>query len=1079
MPENPAHPYFLSATSFVQGRLSVIDFRTLCLFVMTLGPATLAYAQPAAAQPAPFEPVPAQHAEDMAKSRERFKQHVRPILIGRCIKCHGGATTEGEFDLTTREALLRGGLEGVAVIPGKGKESRLYKLVAHLEEPNMPEDGAKLSDVAIQHLVDWIDLGAAYDKPLSAHDDDPLAWTHRQIDDSRREFWSFQPLSKSPPPALESPWIRNDIDRFVLARQQANGVTPNPMAERRTLIRRVTLDLTGLPPTPEDVVAFIADPDPLAYEKLIDRLLDSPRFGERWARHWLDVARFAESHGFEQDYDRPHAYHYRDFVIKALNQDMPFDQFVRWQLAGDEIAPDNPLAMMATGFLGAGVFPTQLTEKEFEPARYDELDDMVGTVGTAMLGLTIGCARCHDHKFDPIPARDYYRMVAAFSRAIRSNVELELDDQSTRSTLLAWQAEHEPLVAKLDKFTAEALPQRFRAWMADRKQEPLVLPDWIILDLVDYQSAGGATFTRQDDGSLLATGTNPDFDKYTFVAETQLTGITAIRLEALADKSMARGGPGRAPNGNMGLGNLTVTATPLGEAQAPAQTVVLRDPRATFQQNTGNLAIAASIDADKKTGWAVDPQFGKDHAAVFSTAEPLGFPGGTRLTFTLEFNVNNKHNIGRPRLAISTSPEPAKLAGETAPQQTIELVAAIREGGAQPSPEQQEKLLRWYRGLDPQWRALHDAVTQHTQQKPQPKLTQVMIVSEGVKPIPHHADGRGFPHFYPESFFLKRGDATQKLGPASPGYLQVLMPATAADSSTPLEARWQVPSGENTTTSNRRRGLANWMTDSELGAGHLLARVIVNRLWQHHLGRGIVATPNDFGFQGQRPTHPELLDWLAVQLIDNGWHLKPLHKLIMTSAVYRESAAHSAEQAKADPGNLWWWKRQASRLEAEVIRDQMLAISGQLDPTMYGPGTLDANMKRRSIYFMIKRSQLVPMMQIFDSPEPLASVGDRPQTTIAPQALLFMNNPQVRGYAGGFAARLAEAAERSLAEAVVQGYLLAVARQPEPAEQAAGVQFIERQLAAYAADGNPRARQLAMTDFCQVLLSLNEFVFVE
>ncbi len=1056
----------------------MIDFRFLCLFAIAIGSTSLTRAQPEAKPPAPAEQVSDQHAENMAKSREQFKKHVRPILIGRCVKCHGGEETEGEFDLTTRKLLLSGGLEGVAVVPGKGKESRLVKLVAHLEEPFMPEDGAKMTEVAVKHLIDWIDLGAAYDKPLSVRDEDPLAWTHHQIDNSRRDFWSFQPLSKSLPPAVDSPWIRNDIDRFILARQQASDVTANPSADRRTLIRRATMDLTGLPPTPEEVAALVTDADPLAYDKLIDRLLDSPRYGERWARHWLDIARFAESHGFEQDYDRPHAYHYRDFVIKALNQDMPFDQFVRWQLAGDEIAPTDPLAMMATGFLGAGVFPTQLTENEFEPARYDELDDMVGTVGTAMLGLTVGCARCHDHKFDPIPRRDYYRMVAAFSRAIRSNVELDLNEKATQAALQVWQDEHAPLVAKLDKFSKEELPQRFLAWIADRKQEPLALPNWIILDLIDYQSAGGATFTRQDDGSLLATGKNPEFDTYTFVAETHLTGIKAIRLEALADKSMTKGGPGRASNGNMGLGNLILTATPLS-GDAPAKTVSLRDPRATFQQNDGNLSIAASIDTDKKTGWAIDPQFGKNHAAVFSTSEDIGFPGGTRLTIMLEFNVNNKHNIGRPRLAISTSSEPAQLDGETAPQQTIELVAAIREGGAQTGPDQQKKLLRWYRTLDPQWRALNDAVTQHAQKKPQPQLTRVMVVSEGVKPIPHHADGRGFPHFYTESFFLKRGDTTQKLGPASPGFLQVLMPAAAANSSAPLETPWLVPSADNTKTSNRRHALANWITDTEQGAGHLAARVIVNRLWQHHLGRGIVSTPNDFGFQGERPTHPDLLDWLAGELIGNGWRLKPLHKLIMTSAVYRETTGHIADQAKVDPQNRWRWKRQARRLEAEVIRDQMLAVSGQLDSTMFGPGTLDANMKRRSIYFMIKRSRLVPMMQIFDSPEPLVSVGDRPRTTIAPQALLFMNNAQVRSYADGFSRRLAEPANRSLADAVTQGYLLALARQPEIAECGVGVQFIERQITSYADQDNPRARHLALTDFCQVLMSLNEFVFVE
>ncbi len=1017
----------------------------------------------------------------MAQSRERFKRHVRPILVGRCLKCHGGESIESEFDLTTRDALLRGGLLGPAVVPGNGKESLLYRLAAHQEEPAMPADGAKLTELAIQHLAEWIDLGAAYDRPLAGQDDDPLAWTQRTIDDSRREFWSFRPLANPSPPAIDAPWVRNDIDRFVLARQREQGLTPNGAADRRTLIRRATLDFTGLPPTPAEIEAFVADPDPLAYEKLIDRLLESPHFGERWGRHWLDVARFAESHGFEQDYDRPHAYHYRDFVIKAFNLDLPFDQFVRWQLAGDEIAADNPLALMATGFLGAGVFPTQLTEKEFEPARYDELDDMVGTIGTAMLGLTVGCARCHDHKFDPIPSRDYYRLVAAFSRAIRSNIELDLDRKKNQVAQQQWEQEHAPLVAQLDEFTAKELPGRFRSWLADRRNEPSPDPDWIILDVIEAQSEGGATLQRQDDGSLLATGKNPDFDKYTFVAETQLTGITAIRLEALADESMVKKGPGRASNGNMGLGNFTVTVAPLGtdEASGKARQVALKDPRASFQQNTGNLSIAASIDDDKKTGWAVDPQFGKNHAAVFATTEQVGFDGGTRLTFTLEFNVNNKHNIGRPRLAISTSSATAALDGTEAPQATVELVAALRQSGDQPTADQQQTLLRWYRTTDPKWRELNDAVQQHAAQRPRPQLTKVMVVSEGVKPIPHHADGRGFPHFYPESYFLKRGDATQKVAPATPGFLQVLMPQPDGTTDAPPEATWLRPRPEDAETTHRRRAVADWMTDTDRGAGNLLARVIVNRLWQHHFGRGIVATANDFGFQGQRPTHPELLDWLASQLVANGWRLKPIHKLMATSATYRAASTHVADQAALDPDNRWWWKRESTRLEAEVIRDQMLAVSGQLDPTMFGPGTLDAAMKRRSIYFKVKRSRLVPMMQIFDSPEPLVSVGERPQTTIAPQALLFMNNEQVRGYAEAFARRLDPAAEESLAGAVTAGYELAIGRPPDDAERASSVEFIERQIAGYAADEEAQGRHLAMTDFCQVLMSLNEFVFVE
>ena len=652
------------------------------------------------------------HAANMAAGLKLFKQSVRPILVGRCLRCHGGEDIEGEFDLSTREGFVKGSYDGAVAQIGQASKSRLRKLLTHEVEPHMPADGAKLSDIAIDQIVRWVDLGAPYDTPLVKKDEDPLAWTRRKIDPARKLFWSFRPLADAQPPQVAaSDSIRTDIDRFLHVKQQAAEVTANRVAPRRKLIRRAYLDLIGLPPTPEQTAAFVADKDPQAYGKLVDELLNSKHYGERWARHWLDVARFAESHGFEQDYDRPHAYHYRDFVIKAFNSDMPYDQFVRWQIAGDEFAPDDPQAMMATGFLGAGVFPTQLTEKEFESARYDELDDMVATLGTSMLGLTTGCARCHDHKFDPIPSADYYRLVATFATAIRSEVDVTVPSDN-----------------------------------ADKKDE-------------------------------------------------------------------------------------------------------------------------------------------------------------------------------------------------------------------------------------------------------KPKTFKVMVTSEGVKPMKHHADGRGFPHFYPETYYLNRGDVAKKQGVAEFGFLQALQNLEEGDSP------WTETPPEGAKTSYRRRSLANWITDADQGAGYLLARVIVNRLWHHHFGRGIVSTPSDFGFQGSRPTHPELLEWLAGELIRNEWRLKPLHRLMMTSAAYMQSAETTEENLRHDPDNQWFWRWQPRRVEAEVIRDSILAVSGGLDRTIYGPGTLNEGSKRRSIYFKIKRSKLIPTMQIFDTPEPLVSAGGRPTTTIAPQALMFMNSPHVRSHA--------------------------------------------------------------------------------
>ncbi|MCH7729483.1 MAG: DUF1553 domain-containing protein, partial [Planctomycetes bacterium] len=424
---------------------------------------------------------------------------------------------------------------------------------------------------------------------------------------------------------------------------------------------------------------------------------------------------------------------------------------------------------------------------------------------------------------------------------IRSNIDLDLAPRANEA-LNKWQGDHGKLVEQLKAFEQNQLGKRFDAWLAKRPKGRIPQPQWIVLDLADAKSHGGATLTKLDDGSLLASGTNPNFDKYTLVATTSIQGITAIRLEALAHPSMVKSGPGRAGNGNMGLGNFTVTAEPVNGEGKPV-TIKLVNPKATFQQNTGNLSIAASIDNNPKTGWAIDPQFGKDHAAVFETEQAIGFDGGTKLTFTLEFNVNTKHNIGRARLAISTAPRPVAIQGDSLRQDVVKILAAYDKTGKLDAV-QRKSLLAWYRTEDDEWRKRHDRVQNHLKSKPQPKRTKVMVSSEGLPPIKHHADGRGFPHFYKQVFFLKRGDATQKKGEAEQGFLQVLM--TSKDK----EKHWQVAPPNGWRTSYRRRSLANWMTDTKHGAGHLLARVAVNRLWHHHLGRGIVSTPNDFGFQG-------------------------------------------------------------------------------------------------------------------------------------------------------------------------------------------------------------------------------------
>ncbi|HZT81282.1 MAG TPA: DUF1549 domain-containing protein, partial [Gemmataceae bacterium] len=779
--------------------------------------AALALAWPLFAAPPRPQPLPPDHAERLARGTDLFVKQVRPLLVEKCLKCHGGEKTRGDFDLSTRAALLKGGSSGEpGAVPFRAKDSRLYRLVAHREKPHMPAKSPKLPDAQVKLLADWIDLGAPYDKPLVGRGG--AAKKEMVVTDEDRKFWSFQPLRKAAPPKVKNEaWVQTPIDRFILAELETKGIAPNPPADRRKLIRRAYFDLIGLPPPPEEVEQFVHDPAPDAYSRLIDRLLDSPHFGERWARHWLDLARFAESHGFEHDYDRPNAYHYRDFVIKAFNSDLPYDKFVQWQLAGDEIEPDNPLAVMATGFLAAGVHSTQITKNQVEKERYDELDDKLRTTGTAFLGLTIGCARCHDHKFDPIPTRDYYRMLSTFTTTVRSDYEVNLDPAGHKAALAKWQAEHAKLTEPLSRYEAEELPKRLEAWLASRPKE--ATPKWVVHVPAEMKSQGGATFTKLDDGSLLAGGKNPDNDTCTFVVHTPMKGITAVRLEALAHPSLVKGGPGRAGNGNFALSDFRVTAAPLAASggRKPPDPIPARlvSARATFEQK--GLPVAAAIDGDKRSAWAVDPQIGRDHAAVFEFAEPVGFDGGTALTFTLEFRNNKQHGIGRPRLSLTTAPRPVSLGGDALPQEAAAALAALAaDPKARPTGAQRAALLRWYRTQDPEWRRLSQKVEAHRQQMPKPRTVKALICSEGVPAVRLHTQGGDY---LEHTHFLRRGDPNQKGAIATQGFLQVLTRHPDA------EKHWQTPPPPGWRTSYRRRALAAWITDVDCGAGHLLARV--------------------------------------------------------------------------------------------------------------------------------------------------------------------------------------------------------------------------------------------------------------
>ncbi len=1010
--------------------------------------------------------LPPDHPERAKRGLELFRTTVRQILTTRCLECHGGASVKRDFDLATRESLISSGFLGESA-----EDSQLVQLIKHAAEPHMPWKLPKLTDAEINSISRWIDLGAPYDSPLGNRSE--AAVREMEVTEKDRQFWAFQPLQTPALPDIASAeWCRTPIDQFILARQEGAGLKPNSDAEKRVLIRRAYAVLLGLPPTPQEVDAFVSSQDPLAWPQLIDRLLDSPQYGERWARHWMDVARFAESHGYEQDYDRPQAYFYRDFLIQAFNSDMPYDQFVRWQLAGDELAPQNPYAMMATGFLGAGAFPTQLTEAEFESARYDELDDMVMTTGVTFLGLSVGCARCHDHKFDPIPARDYYSLAAAFTTTIRSETQLDLAPDENRQRQLKFDSQLQAAQQALDAYRATRLPDQLTNWLQQHPDEKSA-GVWETLHVKEIKSSAGTSFQPQSDGSILSVGSAPAKEVITITGESVRSSVVAVRLEALTHASLPQNGPGRAPNGNFALGNIAVTAASAASPSTTAsQTIRLTAARATHQQDAGELSVAASIDDREVSGWAVDSGgIGRDQAAVFDFAQPADLQGPIRWTITLTLNhPNPQHTLGRFRLAVTDRPQvPATVGSDSLSGTVLAALKSVRTSGDR-SGEQWKTALDWFAGIDPEMLQLQQAVADLNKQGPGLQLATVMVTSEGLPHLRHHADDRGFPHFYPETWLLKRGDVHQKQQVMQAGYLQALMPSDSQVSD------WSVQAPEGwTRTSYRRASLANWMTDPNRGAGKLAARVIVNRLWQHHFGRGLVATPNDFGVSGERPSHPELLEWLASDLVQHGWKLKRLHRLIMTSSVWMQSGDSDEARAQLDRENTLLWRRSPMRLEAEAIRDSMLSVSGLLDPQQFGPGTLDQNMRRRSIYFFIKRSQLIPMMMLFDWPEHLVSIGQRPVTTIAPQALMFMNSPQSRQWATAFAARLPAT---SPAESVQGAWRIAFGRQPAAAEMQAALMFLKNQENQHSGrPGNPQ--QQALTDLCQTLFSMNEFIYCE
>ena len=954
-----------------------------------------------------------------------FEAKIRPVLVRHCYQCHSAKAAatkmlKGGLQVDTRAGLLRGGETGPALIAGQPAQSLLVAALKH-DGLEMPPKSRLPASVVVD-FEKWIRMGAPDPREGAS-----VETTGTDLE-AGRQHWAFQPLAAAAPPQVQdNGWIRNDVDRFIRARQQTAGVTANPRAPSLTLLRRLHFNVIGLPPSPEEIQQFTraAEEDfEAAYQAAVERLLGSGHYGERWGRHWLDLARFAESNGYAFDQDRANAFQYRDFVIRALNDDMPYDQFVRLQLAGDLLADKEAGtnaaarraldAVAATGFLVAGPFTTQQTQKERERSRYEQLDDIVHTLGTSLLGLTVGCARCHSHKYDPLPQNDYYRFVSCFKEVGFGDTGINLQSEEFQAAQAAYDAAHAPLIAAQEKWEQDHLGERFSAWLADRPEQPPVPQLEVWHHVGPFAAADFNQAYDQDWGPEKNVDLKQTFSEEKLSWQPQPDWVDA-----------------------------QVHNTLQGENAANYLFRVVESP--------SPLSLALSLGADDAVKVWVNGQqvlAKKTMGAAKADQHKLNIPLKLGRNEVLLKIVNAG---GGSAFYFSLAPGlPAK-----------EVVAAFKLPNEKWTEKQSMLVRNWYRTTDALWVGLNTAVVEHQKSAPKPNLTQVYAVRE--KGTSYQFGSDTF-----KVYFLARGNADNKQGEAPAGFLRVLM-SPGED-----EQQWLKPSE---TAVAPRVAAARWLTDVEQGAGHLLARVIVNRLWHFHFGRGIVTTPSDFGTRGELPTHPRLLDWLASELIRGQWKLKPIHRLILTSQTWMQASGRLAESEQLDPENRLWWRRGARRLDAELIRDSLLAVSGRLDRKMFGKGSLDQKTPRRSVYLTVKRGQLIPILQLFDAPDAMQGVGQRNQSTVAPQALAMLNSPFVRELAGHFAKRIRPDAKSSLEAVVDAGYRIALSRAPGPEEREAMRVFIENQITTR--DGQEEAAQLAVRDFCQLLFCCNEFIYVD
>ncbi len=966
-----------------------------------------------------------------------FGRQIRPLLAEKCFACHGldGETRSTDFRMDTKDgifAALESG--GVAVVPGNLDSSLLFqRLITADEDEHMPplDEEKQLSSEEIELVRQWIAQGAEW-----------------------QQHWAWiAPLRPQLPELKETAWPNNEIDHFVLARLEKEGRTHAAAADKLTLIRRVTFDLNGLPPSTAEIDGFLADTSPNAYENVVDRLLKSPRFGEHMGRYWLDAARYGDTHGLHLDNFRE-MWLYRDWVINAFNDNKPFDQFTIEQLAGDLLPNATIDQQVATGFNRCNVTTSEggAIDEEYQ-AHYTV--DRVSTLSTVWLGVSLGCVVCHDHKFDPYLQKDFYQLFAFFNNLDGPVMDGNSKDPApilkiANDAQQAEMAELKRLIASLSESTTAPdleLDAAQAAWETKLRSGTISEPRWNVLSPEIFTSSGGATVTKQEDGSLLVSGENPPKEIYEFITPTTATQLTAVRLEGLLHPSLTNGGAGRSSNGNVVLSELELEVASTSEPDNWHK-IKLARAWADYEQPDGDFKIANAIDGNPETGWAIaGHQKQEDRTAIFMAESPFGNEAGTRLKIRLRHeSIYAQHQFGRIRLAVTDAAEIPQIGSGNVPTEIVNLLKVAPE---QLSDEQRSTLREHYRKQVSTDAALKQNLAELAAK--QQRLTELdnslpttLVWKETVEPKP--------------AFILNRG-AYDKLGEQVQRNTPAVLPPLAS-----------LKEGETPT----RLHLAQWLMSDEQP---LTSRVTVNRFWQQYFGRGIVETTEDFGSQGTPPSHPQLLDWLAVDFRENGWDVKRLQKQIVMSSTYRQSSKIPHDGSLFDPANRLFSRGPRFRLDAEMIRDNALFLSGLMIERVGGPSVkpyqppgiwfavayTDSNtarfqrdsgdaLYRRSLYTFWKRTAPPPTMSTFDAPSRENCSVRRSRTNTPLAALALMNDEQFFEASRGLAERILKEGGASDEDRAEYAFRLVTSRLPSDAERVVLLRVYASSLAHYAAD---------------------------